>query len=162
MAERYDLRDIENPVAFVKKTSDPNEKGLTRLVVFREVKKGHLNSKARYHAVQCIESDPKELVEMIKSARARFISETVSRKSSTNSLDSNWIIQSRSSTVNLRTQSGTDSVRSATIRRNGAPSRGTIPFTGDKAGIPVMSPVPPGNSKEKLQKKPSIPLGKNW
>ena len=153
-------------MAFVKKSVPDDPKGLTRLVVFRESKKGHLNSKARFHAVQCVESDPKELVEMIKSARSRYISETVSRKSSANSLDSNWIISGggQNSTLNLRHQSGTDSVRSATIRRNGAPSRGSIPFRGkesaDKGGIPVMSPVPPGNTKEKLQKKPSIPLGK--
>ena len=154
-------------MAFVKKSIPDDPKGLTRLVVFRESKKGHFNSKARFHAVQCVESDPKELVEMIKSARSRYISETVSRKSSANSLDSNWIISGgggRNSTLNLRHQSGTDSVRSATIRRNGAPSRGSIPFRGkesvDKGGIPVLSPVPPGNTKEKLQKKPSIPLGK--
>ena len=119
--------------------------------------------KNHFHLFQCVDSDPKELVEMIKSARARFMSETVSRKSSNNSLDSNWIIGNANAVV-LRNHSGTDSVRSATIRRNGVPNRGSIPFRGkdtpdQRGGIPVMTPVPPGATKKKLQKQPSIPLG---
>ena len=39
-------------MAFVKKNADANEKGFTRVVIFRELKKGHMNSKARFHAVQ--------------------------------------------------------------------------------------------------------------
>ena len=52
MAERYDLRNVDEVVAFVKKNADPNDKGFTRVVIFREMKSGHLNSKARFHAVQ--------------------------------------------------------------------------------------------------------------
>ena len=91
------------------------------------------------------------------------MSETVSRKSSNNSLDSNWIIGNANGVV-LRNHSGTDSVRSATIRRSGVPNRGSIPFRGkdtpdQRGGIPVMTPIPPGATKKKLQKQPSIPLG---
>lgn len=52
MAEKYDLRDLDEPVAFKKKNADLNDQGFTRVVIFREIKKGHYDSSARYHAVQ--------------------------------------------------------------------------------------------------------------
>ena len=60
--------------------------------------------------------------------------------------------------------SGTDSVRSATIRRSGAPLRTGMPFKEpSEVGIPVMTPTPPpvvnGGKHKKVEKKPSIPLG---
>ena len=75
---------------------------------------------------------------------------------------------------------GTDSIRSATIRRSGAQSghRGALPFresydasSSISGGIPVNIPTPPTTAKntqimqqhqkKKVEKKPSIPLG-NW
>ena len=69
-----------------------------------------------------------------------------------------------SSLVNLRKNiSGTDSVRSATIRRSGAPVRSGVPFREpSETGIPVLTPTPPpiiSNKHKKVEKKPSIPLG---
>ena len=52
VAERYDLRQLDDPVGFVKKNAVPGEGGFTRVVVFRETKKGHFDSNGRYHAVQ--------------------------------------------------------------------------------------------------------------
>lgn len=53
VAERYDLRHLADPVAFVKKNAHPNDQDLTRVVVFKEVnRKGHYDSSARFHAVQ--------------------------------------------------------------------------------------------------------------
>ncbi len=51
MAERFDLKLIEEPVAFVKRTQDAND-GFTRVVVFSEKKSGHFKSKAQFHAFQ--------------------------------------------------------------------------------------------------------------
>ena len=56
VAERYDLRQLDDPVGFVKKNAVPGEGGFTRVVVFRETKKGHFDSTGRYHAVQ-VKSD---------------------------------------------------------------------------------------------------------
>ena len=52
VAERYDLRRLDDPVGFVKKNVSPGEGGFTRVVIFRETKKGHFDSTGRYHAVQ--------------------------------------------------------------------------------------------------------------
>lgn len=103
---------------------------------------------------------------MIKSARASFTRGTLTRQSSNNSLDSNFILGSRNSIIFRG--NGTDSVRSATIRRNGGSNRASLPFkmnetTESRGGIPVTIPTPPpttdGKTHKKLEKKPSIPLG---
>jgi hypothetical protein len=59
---------------------------------------------------------------------------------------------------------GTDSVRSATIRRNGARTSYRIQDQSPELpsrGIPVMipTPPPPKKDKKKVEKKHSIPLG---
>ena len=51
MAERCELTNIEEPVAFVKRNADKND-GFTRVVIFLERKHGHFGSKERFHAVQ--------------------------------------------------------------------------------------------------------------
>ena len=52
VAERYDLRQLDDPVGFVKKNATHGQGGFTRVVIFRESKKGHFDSKGRFNAVQ--------------------------------------------------------------------------------------------------------------
>jgi hypothetical protein len=126
VAERFDLRKISNAVAFISRRQDPHQKsGFSRVVVITEENAGHFNQNPIYHAFQvrkvpplyntltnfivsqCLESSPEDLVEMVQSAKAP--PPQLDRGMSRNSIDMNWI------------NSGTGSVRSATVRR-GSPS----------------------------------------
>ena len=68
--------------------------------------------------------------------------------------------------VIMRQKNVTDSVRSATIQRTSLPFRVKETPPEQRRGVPVLIPTPHLNGgqqghNKKVEKKPSIPLGKN-
>ena len=67
--------------------------------------------------------------------------------------------------VIMRQKNVTDSVRSATIQRTSLPFRVKETPPEQRRGVPVLIPTPHLNGGQqghkKVEKKPSIPLGKN-
>ncbi len=56
-------------MAFKAKDQRESGSGLSRVVVFTEERAGHFNGNPVFHAVQCLDSDPIDLVERILKAQ---------------------------------------------------------------------------------------------
>ena len=70
VAESFELKRVSDPTAF-KSRQGQNQpgSGFSRLVVFTEESAGHFNGNPVFHVMQCLDSDPYDLVELIADAK---------------------------------------------------------------------------------------------
>jgi len=65
LVTKFDLEDIRDPTAFVKKTEkgEKQTSGFTKVLIFSVVNSGHFHFNNIFIAVQCLNRDPHQLVE---------------------------------------------------------------------------------------------------
>ncbi|TRY75328.1 hypothetical protein TCAL_08322 [Tigriopus californicus] len=91
VARRVALTQVADPMAFIAKSGTVGS-GLSRVVVFTETNSGYFGRNRLFHAVQCLDSDPSDLVESITnftSPLGHSVPSLMTQKSQ-NSLDINW------------------------------------------------------------------------
>jgi len=106
----FDVQDIRDPTAFVRQDTSDDGSGFSRVVVFSLAESGHFNFNNIFLAVQCLRSDPHDLVEKLLQLNGRQRTE---RRMSSSSISSFASVHRRGPSSSLSNQ-GSDTPRNRT------------------------------------------------